>query len=148
MTLSPPRAIAIDACVVALLGLGAVIAQVARKDPPRSGPSLAVEGARNTATAQAACYSAGGTWKAPAVIGHIYPVGAEVQGTCTPAPAVTAPPVVSASETADRRARAEAFFNACCITPSSKSNAAAKGETTDAYCFRLSEDVRTGKLPG
>lgn len=143
--MSLPRIVGIAACVVALLGLGAVVAQVARNDtaPTQGGDSLAVEGARNTATAQAACYSAGGTWKAPTRLGPSPYPSAEVQGTCIPAP-----PAVPASEIADRKIRAENFFYACRNTPSSKTSAAAEGKTTDAYCFGLSEDVRTGKLPG
>jgi hypothetical protein len=104
---------------------------------------MAVERARNTATAQAACYSAGGTWNPGSP--NPYP-SYNGEGTCVPA--AIAPPTLPASELADRRARAEAFFNACRITPSSKTTAAGRGETTDAYCFGLSEDVRTGKLPG
>lgn len=124
------RAIAYVAAVIVLLGAGAAIALASRSDSrANESVNLDVERARNTATAQAACYSAGGTWKVPT--GPIGPapgpsaVSAEVRGTC-----------VSAAEMASKKADAESYFQSC-MSGRAEYRAKADGEkkTLADYCF-------------
>ena len=124
------KAILIAGSEFALVGLGTGAALTLDRG---SVDGVAVERARNTATAQAACYSAGGAWEQRGAR-DLYPTGPEANGTC-----------VSASATAQLKDEAEQFFASCLNLADAKTAAAAEGRTVEAYCYATAKWIAGGR---
>ena len=126
---SHSKAIAIVISAVFLLGLGTLAAVRLGNDSAPSGQNQSVvrsERARNSAAAQAACYSAGGTWEQRGSVA--FAVGPEVHGTC-----------VSAAEVAQRKTEDEELFATCLSLSVDKVRAAAEGKSVSAYSYDVSK---------